>query len=311
MTLNPAVKKILDHYESDNPGTKINLARILSHGRLANTGKMIIYPVDQGFEHGPARSFGVNPPAYDPHYHVQLAVDAGLSAFAAPLGILESAAGTFANQIPLILKMNSANSLMRASINALEADQAVTASVPDALRLGCVAIGFTIYPGTDTTLSLFEEIRSLAEEAKACGLGVVIWSYPRGNMSKEGETAIDVVGYAAHIACLLGAHIVKVKIPGNHIEFRAAKEEYDMQHIPVGTIEERIRHIVQCCFNGRRMVIFSGGSHKPIEEVYNEAMAIRNGGGNGHIIGRNVFRRPREEALKLLDNMTKIYLGQV
>lgn len=310
MILSQAVKEILNHYDSDNPGTKINLARILTQGRLANTGRMIIYPVDQGFEHGPARSFAVNPAAYDPLYHYQLAVDAGLSAFAGPLGFLEAIAGSCLNQMPLILKMNSANSLMRASINALEADQAVTASVADALRLGCVAIGFTIYPGTDTTLSLFEEIRSFAEEAKACGLGVVIWSYPRGNMSKEGETAIDVVSYAAHIACLLGAHIVKVKIPGNHIEFKSAREEYATHHIPVASLEERIRHVVQCCFNGRRMVIFSGGAHKPLEEVYDEARSIRAAGGNGHIIGRNVFRRPREEALQLLNNMVNIYLGQ-
>ena len=175
-TMTPRVREILSNYESDNPGSKANLARMLMQGRLGGSGKLVILPVDQGFEHGPARSFAVNPPAYDPHYHFQLAIDAGLSAYAAPLGMLEAGAGTFAGQIPLILKLNSANSLARAK----EApDQAVTGSVSDALRLGCSAIGFTIYPGSDAAYDQFEEIRELAEEAKAVGLAVVVWSYPR------------------------------------------------------------------------------------------------------------------------------------
>src|SRR3954466_4030228 len=140
------VNRILDNYESDCPGTKANLARILMHGRLGGSGKVVILPVDQGFEHGPARSFAPNPDAYDPHYHYQLAIDAGLNAYAAPLGPLEAGADTFAGAIPTILKMNSANSLSRQKEGA---DQAVTSSVKDALRLGCAAIGFTIYPGSD------------------------------------------------------------------------------------------------------------------------------------------------------------------
>ena len=173
MKLTPAVQKILSNYESDNPGTKANLARILMQGRLGGTGKLVILPVDQGFEHGPARSFAPNPPAYDPHYHFELAIEAGLNAYAAPLGMIEAGAATFAGQIPTILKVNSANSLAR------NKDQAVTGSVNDALRLGCSAIGFTIYPGSDHAFAMMEEIRELAEEAKSVGLAVVIWSYPR------------------------------------------------------------------------------------------------------------------------------------
>src|SRR5271155_3499478 len=130
MRVNQRVRKILDNYESDNPGTKANLARILMQGRLGGTGKLVILPVDQGFEHGPARSFAANPPAYDPHYHFALAIEAGLSAYAAPLGMIEAGAGTFAGQIPTILKLNSANSL------ATDKNQALTGSVNDALRLG-------------------------------------------------------------------------------------------------------------------------------------------------------------------------------
>src|SRR5690625_4483490 len=112
MRIHRRIHRILSNYESDTPGTKANLARILTHGRLANTGKVVILPVDQGFEHGPARSFAPNPDGYDPHYHYQLAIDAGLNAFAAPLGLLEAGADTFAGQIPTILKVNSANSLI-------------------------------------------------------------------------------------------------------------------------------------------------------------------------------------------------------
>ncbi|MDP2333746.1 MAG: class I fructose-bisphosphate aldolase, partial [Reyranella sp.] len=208
MKITRTVKKILDNYESDNPGTKGNLARILMHGRLGGSGKVVILPVDQGFEHGPARSFAPNPDAYDPHYHYQLAIDAGLNAYAAPLGPLEAGADTFAGAIPTILKVNSANSL------STNKDQAVTGSVMDALKLGCSAIGFTIYPGSESQYELMEEIREMAEEAKSVGLAVVMWSYPRGGkLDKAGETALDVCAYAAHMAALMGAHIIKVKPP--------------------------------------------------------------------------------------------------
>ena len=174
MRITRRVREILSWYESDNPGTKASLARILMHGRLGGSGRVVILPVDQGFEHGPARSFAPNPPAYDPHYHWRLAIDAGLNAFASPLGMIESGAASFAGAIPTILKVNNANSLGAAK------DQAVTGSVRDALRLGCSAIGFTIYPASDHQYEMIEEIRELAAEAKAHGLAVVVWSYPRG-----------------------------------------------------------------------------------------------------------------------------------
>ena len=306
MNITPAVRKILSNYESDNPGTKANLARILMQGRLGGTGKLLILPVDQGFEHGPSRSFAPNPPAYDPQYHFQLAVDAGLSAFASPLGMIEAGANSFAGAIPTILKVNSANTLTSAK------NQAITGSVGDALRLGCSAIGFTIYPGSDDAYEMMEEIREMAEEAKSVGLAVVIWSYPRGGtLSKEGETAIDITAYAAHMAALLGAHIIKVKPPTDFLEQAEAKKVYEKQGIDVSSQVARIAHIVQACFNGRRIVVFSGGAASDIESVYEMTRAIRDGGGNGSIIGRNTFQRPREEALAMLDRIMKIYQGEV
>ncbi|WBX86514.1 class I fructose-bisphosphate aldolase [Sphingosinicella microcystinivorans] len=298
-----AVKAILSNYESDNPGTKANLARILMQGQLGGTGKLIILPVDQGFEHGPARSFAVNEPAYDPHYHYQIAIDAGLSAYAAPLGMIEAGADTFAGQIPTILKVNSSNS-WATSIN-----QAVTGTVDDALRLGCSAIGFTIYPGADDVFDMMEEIREMSAEAKSVGLATVIWSYPRGGkLSKDGELALDVGAYAAHMAALLGAHIIKVKLPTAHIEQKDAQKAYEK--LDASTQAKRVAHVVKSCFNGRRIVVFSGGAAKGSDAVYQDARDIRDGGGNGSIIGRNTFQRPRDEALAMLAKLVAIYKGK-
>jgi class I fructose-bisphosphate aldolase len=308
MKLSRKVKQILSHYEGDNPGTKANLARILMHGRLGGSGKVVILPVDQGFEHGPARSFAPNPPAYDPHYHFQLAVDAGLNAFATPLGMVEAGADTFAGQIPIILKVNSSNSLARGGEGP---DQAITASVMDALRLGCSAIGFTIYPASDQAFEMIEEIREMAEEAKAYGLAVVVWSYPRGGgLSKEGEAAMDVAAYAAHMAALVGAHIIKVKLPSDHLEQDAARKMYEAEGIDIGSPAARVKHVMQSAFNGRRIVVFSGGAKKGESSVYDDARAIRDGGGNGSIIGRNTFQRPRDDALAMLDTIVRIYQGK-
>lgn len=308
MKLTRRVREILDWYEGETPGTKANLARMLMAGRLGGTGRMVILPVDQGFEHGPARSFAMNPAAYDPHYHYQIAIDAGLNAYAAPLGFLAAGADTFAGAIPTILKLNSANSLSRQKENA---DQAVTASIDDALRLGCAAVGFTVYPSSDAMYNQYEEIRDMAREAKAKGLAVVIWSYPRGGeLSKEGELAVDIIGYAAHMAALLGANIIKVKLPSAHLENKDSKKVYEEKKIPIATLPERVQHIMQCCFNNRRIVVFSGGAAKGEDSVFDDARAIHAGGGNGSIIGRNCFQRPREDALKLLDQLVEIYKGK-
>lgn len=297
------VREILTRYEATPPGVKANLSRLLMHGRLAGTGRMVILPVDQGFEHGPARSFAINPDAYDPHYHVQLAVDAGLSAYAAPLGMLEASGDSFAGRIPTILKLNSANSWSSAG------DQAVTATVADALRLGCAAIGFTIYPGSDAVFGMMEEWREAAAEARNVGLATVVWSYTRGpKLSKQGELALDVGAYAAHMAALLGAHIIKVKLPTDHVEDAEARPAYD--HQDWSSQAARVYHVVRSCSAGRRLVVFSGGATKDADEIYQDARDIRDGGGNGSIIGRNVFQRPRADALAMLDRILRIYLGE-
>ena len=302
MDITPRVKTILAQYESDNPGTKTNLARILMAGALGGTGRMVILPVDQGFEHGPARSFAANPPAYDPQYHFALAVEARLNAFAAPLGMIEAGAATFAGAIPTILKLNSSNSL------ATEKNQAVTGSVSDALRLGCAAIGFTIYPGSEYAFAQMNELRELAEEAKAAGLAVVVWSYPRGpKLDKAAETAFDICAYAAHMAALMGAHIIKVKPPTDVLSLPEAKKVYEAQAIDGSTMAKRVAHVVQCCFAGRRLVVFSGGESVGDAALFDTVRGLRDGGANGSIIGRNTFQRPRAEALAMLAKIIAIF----
>src|SRR5436309_8373158 len=161
--MNDRIREILSWYTSENPGVRTNLARLLNHGQLAGTGKLVILPVDQGFEHGPARSFAPNPAGYNPLYHFELAIEAGCSAYAAPLGFLEAGAAEFAGEIPLILKLNNHDLLLE------EPDpvSAVTAGVRDALRLGCAAIGFTIYPGSAARNRMYEQIAAGGAEATA------------------------------------------------------------------------------------------------------------------------------------------------
>jgi class I fructose-bisphosphate aldolase len=306
--MTPRVREILNWYGADNPGTLASLARMMNHGRLAGTGKLVILPVDQGFEHGPARSFAKNPDAYDPHYHIQLAIESGCNAYAAPLGFLEAVARDYAGEIPLILKVNNSDSLYtnKSPISAL------TSNIDDALRLGCCAIGFTIYPGSGERKAMYEEIAEASREAKRAGLSVIIWSYARGEqISKVGETAIDVIAYSAHIACELGAHIVKVKPPSSHIEQDAARKVYEAQGIKVDTMTDRIKHVTESCFNGQRIVIFSGGETKTTNELLDEVKGIAAGGGFGSIMGRNAFQRPKAESIELLHRVQDIFAGDM
>jgi len=304
MPLTDRVKQILSWYSADNPGTKTNIARLLNHGALAGTGKLVILPVDQGFEHGPARSFAMNPAAYDPEYHAQLAVDAGCNAYAAPLGFLEAVADRYAPQIPLILKLNNSDVLAKVPAPC----SALTGSVDDAIRLGCVAIGYTIYPGSPARNGMYQDLRDLTAEAKAKGLAVVTWAYARGEgLSKDGETAIDVIAYAAQITAQLGSHLIKVKPPKNHLEQPEARKAFEKAGIKTDTLTDRVREVIRSAFNGKRIVIFSGGEAKGTEELLAEVREIAAGGGFGSIMGRNAFQRPRPEALKLLNDVIEIF----
>ena len=299
------VDEILSWDPSTNHRTLGNLRRILEHGRTGGSGKLVILPVDQGFEHGPGRSFAANPAGYDPRYHAQLAMDAGCSAHALPLGACELVAPTFAAELPLILKCNNSDSLFTGA----DAEPAVIATVEDAVRLECAAVGFTIYPGSAARNHMYEDLRRLAVDAADAGLPMVVWSYPRGSgVTHEGRTAVDVVAYAAHLACQMGAHIVKVKPPTDTIESEAARTALQEAGIPLHTLADRVRHVVQSAFDGHRIVIFSGGAAKGAAAVLEENRQTAAGGGFGTIMGRNSFQRPHRDAVQLLNKVMDIHL---
>jgi class I fructose-bisphosphate aldolase len=305
--MTPRVREILSWYGSDNPGVLTNLSRMMNTGKLKGTGKLVILPVDQGFEHGPARSFAKNPDGYDPAYHIELAIESGCNAYAAPLGAIECVARDYAGEIPLILKINNSDVLYgnKGPISAL------TSSVDDALKLGCAGIGFTIYPGSSFRKEMYEEIAMASREAKKAGLAVVIWSYARGEqISKEGETGIDVIAYSAHIAAQLGAHIIKVKPPTAHLEQAAAAKVYQEQGIKIQTLADRTKHVINSSFNGKRIVIFSGGEAKGKAEIIDEVTQLAQGGAFGSIMGRNAFQRPKKEAIELLHDVMGIFAGK-
>jgi len=307
--MTPRVREILSWYGADNPGTLTNLARILNHGRIGGTGKMVILPVDQGFEHGPARSFAMNPDAYDPFYHFSLAIESGCNAYAAPLGMIEAGAREFAGEIPLILKINNSDSLFKPKADPISA---LTSGINDALRLGCVGIGYTIYPGSSARNDQYEALMHATAEAKKAGLVVVVWSYARGEqLSKEGETAVDVIAYSAQIAAQLGAHIIKVKPPSAHIEQAEAKKVYVERNVRIEKMSDRARHVIEATFNGRRIVIFSGGEAKGTEDLLKEVHELSVGGAFGSIMGRNAFQRPRKEAIALLHNVMDAFTGKL
>ena len=224
-------------------------------------------------------------------------------------GFLEAGASHFAGQIPLILKLNN-HDVLHDDKDPLPS---VTGSVKDALRLGCV--GRRLHDlsriGPLQCRCMNSCARSL-KKRRTGGLAVVVWSYPRGSaISKEGETAMDVVAYAAQIAAQLGAHVIKVKLPSAHLEQAAAKKVYESIQVPIKTLAERVKHVVQSSFDGRRIVIFSGGAKSEDKNVFEEARAIREGGGFGSIIGRNSFQRPKAEAVKFLQTIMGIYAGEI
>jgi class I fructose-bisphosphate aldolase len=302
------IEEILSYYPSDSAGTKANLRRLFSQGRLAGTGRLVILPVDQGVEHGPHRSFAVNPPAYDPEYHPRFALAAGMSGYAAPLGFIEAIAGNYAGHLPLILKVNNHDLLYDIG----DPVPAVTGSVEAAIRLGCVAVGYTIYPGSAHCTDMYEKLQFLAEEAKAAGLAVVVWSYPRGSgiTESKGETALDVIAYAAQLACQMGAHVIKVKLPSDYLYQEKAKKIYEELEIPRSTTADRVRHILQAAFDGKRIVIFSGGSKTSEDAFFDDIRGIRDGGGYGSIIGRNTFQRPWDESQEFIATVIDIYQGE-
>lgn len=301
--INP-IYGILSNYRADTAGVRQNLHRLLTHGTLGHTGKLLIYSIDQGFEVGPDQVFGEFSHGYDPWFHFKLACAGKLSALAAPVGIIETSVDQFLGKIPLILKVNSNNNMM--AENTQRRYQSITASVDDALRLGCIGIGFTIYPGSEDSYTMFEELAEISREAKAKGLIVMVWAYPKGpDMTKADETCIDATGYAIHIASLLGAHIIKAKLPSAKIW--NPKLEPQFKKNALESLPHRLHHVLRCALSRKRIVLFSGGEKVTDAEFLETIHAIAEAGGGGSVIGRNFFQRTFNDGLSLIENVANIY----
>lgn len=296
-----SIANIISHYVHQSPGLRANLYRILMHGAVGGTGRLVILPVDQGLEHGPDVSFKPNPEAYDPSYHFELAIKAKLSAYAAHYSWLQSCVDRYIGKIPLILKLNANNALNKSQ----DPEQVLINCPKDAVQLGCSAVGITIYPGSTSFNKSIYEIKEVIKESKSMGLPVVMWAYPRGSSIKS-PTAIDISAYSAHIACALGADIIKLKLPTNELnselsaDSSAASDQFS-------TIESRVAHVMRAAFNYTRLVVFSGGVAKSDQQIIEEARGIRLGGGSGSMIGRNAFQRSAKKALLLLQNICAEY----
>jgi fructose-bisphosphate aldolase, class I len=310
------VEEILSWYPAFTGTQSENLLKLINFGRIGGSGNFVILPVDQGFEHGPGRSFEPSPSMYDPCNQAQLAIDAGCNAYAAPLGSLEIANSLIKESgIPTILKVNNHDGMMP---DGNDPSPATTSWVEDAVRLGCAAVGFTIYPGSEKAREMYEQVRMLVADARKAGLIVVVWTYPRGSgltpadeslSPKDIETAVDVVAYAVQIAALLGAHIIKCKPPKGVIGLKDSVKRGVYKDTSIINLEDRIRIIMKAAFSGKRIVINSGGESKGSEEIINEVIELKNGGSFGSIVGRNAFQRPQSEAVELLNKIQDIYVA--
>jgi fructose-bisphosphate aldolase, class I len=301
------VSEILSWYPAMTSQQKYNLLRFINYGRIGGTGKFVLLPVDQGFEHGPGRSFQPNPAGYDPLYHAKLAIDSGCNGYAAPLGQIEAAVDVItAASLPTILKVNSHDLMMPDDDDPAPA---VTAWVDDAVRLNCAAVGFTIYPGSVNSSEMYEQVRDLANDARSAGLVVVVWAYPRGSglPSKDVETAVDIVCYAVHLAAQLGAHIIKCKPSKAVIGLPDHVKRGTYKDVPIETLADRTKIVVKSAFDGHRIVINSGGEAKSDQDVLDEVSQLAKGGSFGSIVGRNAFQRVKDESIVLLHKIQDIY----
>ena len=303
------MEEIISWYRSTNtPAQQKNLLRILNHGRIGGTGKLMILPIDQILEHGPGRAFEPNPLMYDPLEQAQFAIDGGFNAFAAPLGSLERSFEVLArHNVPTILKVNSHNLMIPDEKNPRPS---IHSWVGDAVRLGCEAVGFTLYPGSIHSNQIEQQAKELIADARKAGLITVLWIYPRGEGLIPGqERAVDIIAYAVALGASLGAHIIKVKLPLEGYGLESNKKLGIYDNLNTKTLKNRIGLVMKAAYNGHRIVIHSGGDFTNAETLEEEVRAIREGGAFGTIMGRNAFQRPAVEALDLVSDLQDILVG--
>lgn len=310
ITKNPErVEEILSWYKHTNTSEQQdNLAKILNYGRIGGTGKLMILPIDQILEHGPGRAFESNPVMYDPLELAQFAVDGGFNAFAAPLGSLERGYEVLAkHNVPTILKVNSHTLMIPDNDNP---KPSIHSWVDDAVRLGCSAVGFTLYPGSLHSNEMEQQAKALIADARKAGLITILWVYPRGEgLIKGQERAVDVIAYGVALGVSLGAQIIKVKLPLDGYGIASNQEMGIYDQVPTQTLTDRIKLVMKAAYNGHRIVIHSGGDFANAETLENEMRSIREGGAFGSIMGRNAFQRPKVQALDLISDLQDILVG--
>ena len=285
------------------PGKRTRLRRLLFEFGPGH-GTLLFLPIDQGIEHGP-RDFFPNPASKDPEYQFRLAAEGGYSAIACEIGLATKYYPDFAGQVPLILKLNGKTEVPPSG----EALSPCNAKVEDAVRLGADAVGYTLYVGSPSQGQDLEQLRQVRQDCDRFGMPLVIWAYPRGSAldAKGGQTTFYAIDYAARMAMEMGADVVKLNLPKIDPEKdKLTPAPYNEMDV---TQEEAIRQAVESA--GRALVVLSGGSKISDEKVLEQTEFIMKAGGSGVIYGRNVWQRPWNDALEIVEQIKQSLLANV
>jgi len=300
-----------------SPQVLRSLATLFGHGRLANTGYLSILPVDQGIEHSAGASFAPNPIYFDPENIIKLAIEGGCNAVATTFGNLALMSRKYAHKIPFIVKINHNELLTYPN----KYDQVIFGSVEEAWNLGAVAVGATIYFGSEESSRQIQEIAEAFERAHELGMATILWCYLRNsNFKKDGvdyHTAADLTGQANHLGVTIQADIVKQKLPTNNGGFTALKfgKTHDKVYSELTSSHpiDLCRYQVANCYMGRIGLINSGGESKGMSdkaEAIRTAIINKRAGGMGLIMGRKAFQRPMNEGVELLHAVQDVYLAK-
>lgn len=307
------------HRDSDRPTPVLrSLQSMFDAGRLGGTGYLSILPVDQGIEHSAGASFAKNPAYFDPHNIVELALEGGCNAVASTLGVLGASARRYAHRIPFLLKFNHNEFLTYPN----KFDQIFFASMKQAREMGCVAVGATIYFGSDQSGRQIVEVAHAFEVAHDLGMATVLWCYLRNSAFKQDKdyhVSADLTGQANHLGVTIQADIIKQKLPENNGGYNALNTKEN----PYGKTDKRVyeklttdhpidltRYQVANCYMGRAGLINSGGAsgENDFAEAAKTAVINKRAGGMGLISGRKAFQRPMAEGVKLLNTIQDVYL---
>ena len=303
---------------SDRPTRVLrSLESIYEHGRLGGTGYLSILPVDQGIEHSAGASFAPNPEYFDPEKLVKLAIEGGCNAFASTFGVMGSVARRYAHRIPFILKLNHNELLTYPN----KFDQILFGTVKEAWNLGAVAVGATIYFGSEQSDRQIQEIAAAFAQAHELGMATVLWCYLRNNAFKKDGTdyslAADLTGQANHMGVTIEADIIKQKLPTTNGGYTALSfgKTADSVYTTLTSNHpiDLCRYQVANCYMGRVGLINSGGeSHgaSDLAEAVRTAVINKRAGGTGLISGRKAFQRPMDDGIRLLNAIQDVYLNK-